>query len=84
MAGSQTAADFQPLTQRERSDLYLRGLTNPWGFASVMSAGLDQWHDKSREWAKHGVRTGSGAQEAWKEPKPERLMTKLNHGTNFL
>lgn len=51
MAGSRTAADFQPLTQRERTDLYLRGLTNPWGFAkAAMSAGLDQWHDKPQEW----------------------------------
>jgi hypothetical protein len=51
MAGSQTAADFRPLTKKERDDLYLRSLINPWGFAKAsMSAGIDQWHDKPQEW----------------------------------
>ena len=51
MAGSRTAADFQPLTRRERTDLYLRSLTNTWGFAkAAMSAALDQWRDKPQEW----------------------------------
>jgi hypothetical protein len=51
MAGTRTAADFQPLTQQERTDLYLRSLTNPWGFAkAAMSGGIDQWHNKPQEW----------------------------------
>jgi hypothetical protein len=41
MAGSRTANDFQPLSQRERTDLYLQSLTNTWGFAkAAMSAGI--------------------------------------------
>jgi hypothetical protein len=51
MASLKTAKDFQPLTQRERTDLYLRSLVNPWGFAkAAMSAGLDQRHNKPYEW----------------------------------
>ena len=51
MAGSRTANDFQPLTQHERTDLYLNSLTNPWGFAkAALSAGLDQLHNKPEEW----------------------------------
>jgi hypothetical protein len=51
MAGSHIAKDFHPLTQRERTDLYLRSLTNPWGFAkAAMSAGIDQSDNKPQEW----------------------------------
>jgi hypothetical protein len=51
MAGHQTAKDFRPLTQRERTGLYLRSLVNPWGFAkATLSAGTDQWHNKPQEW----------------------------------
>jgi hypothetical protein len=51
MAGSHTAHDFRPLAQRERTDLYLRSLTNPWGFAkAAMSAAIDQSHNKPPEW----------------------------------
>lgn len=51
MAGSKTAKDFHPLTQREHTELYLRSLVNPWGFAkAAMSAGLDQAHNKPEEW----------------------------------
>ena len=51
MAGSQTAKDFRPLTQDERTSLYLGSLVNPWGFAkAAISGGLDQWHDKPEEW----------------------------------
>jgi len=51
MAGSQTAKDFRPLTQDERTALYLRSLINPWGFAkAAASGGIDQWHDKPQEW----------------------------------
>ena len=60
MAGSRTAADFQPLTQRERTDLYLRGLTNTWGFAeAAMSAGLDQRRDKPEGWGPYGQRVAN-------------------------
>jgi hypothetical protein len=51
MAGSQTAKDFRPLTQDERTALYLRSLVNPWGFAkAAASGGIDQWHNKPKEW----------------------------------
>jgi hypothetical protein len=51
MAGSQTVKEFRPLTQRERTDLYLRSLINPWGFLkAAMSAGIDQSHNKPQEW----------------------------------
>lgn len=56
MAGSQTARDFSPLTQGERTNLFLKSLINPWGyFKGAMSAGIDQWNDKPSEW-------GQGAQ----------------------
>jgi hypothetical protein len=51
MAGHQTAKDFRPLTQGERTGLHLRSLVNPWGFAkAALSAGTDQWHNKPQEW----------------------------------
>src|SRR5947209_6810343 len=51
MAGSLTAKDFLPLTRRERTDLYLRSLVNPWGFAkAAMSGAIDQAHNKPEEW----------------------------------
>ena len=54
MAGAQTVKDFRPLTQKERTDLYLWSLVNPWGLAkAAMSAGLDQAHKKPEEWG-HG------------------------------
>lgn len=72
MAGSRTAADFQPLTRRERSDLYLRSLTNTWGFAkAAMSGGLDQWRDKSREWGQAWGPCGQWpAKKPGKNPSP--------------
>lgn len=51
MAGSHTARDFHPLTQHERTNLYVRSLYNPWGFVkAAMSAGIDQAHNKPEEW----------------------------------
>lgn len=51
MAGSKTAKDFHPLTSRERTHLYLKSLTNPWGlFKAAASAGLDQRQNKPGEW----------------------------------
>jgi hypothetical protein len=51
MAGHQTARDFKPLTQQERTDLYLRSLVNPWGFAkAAASSGIDHWRTKPTEW----------------------------------
>jgi hypothetical protein len=51
MAGSQTAKDFHPLSQNERTSLYLRSLINPWGFAkAAASGGIDQSHNKPKEW----------------------------------
>jgi hypothetical protein len=51
MAGTTTARDFRPLTQRERTHLYLKTMVNPLGFAkAAFSAGFDQWADKPKEW----------------------------------
>jgi hypothetical protein len=51
MAGTMKASDFRPLTQRERSSLYLKNMVNPLGYIKVgFSAGIDQWKDKPPEW----------------------------------
>ena len=51
MAGAQTAKDFRPLTQSERTTLYLKSLVNPWSFAkAAASGGIDQLHNKPLEW----------------------------------
>jgi hypothetical protein len=51
MAGTEKASDFRPLTQRERTHLYLQTMVNPFGFLKAgFSAGLDQWNDKPKEW----------------------------------
>jgi hypothetical protein len=51
MAGTMKARDFRPLTQRERTQLYLKTMVNPLGyFKAGFSAGIDQWKDKPPEW----------------------------------
>jgi hypothetical protein len=51
MAGTRKAQDFQPLSQKERTHLYLKTMVNPIGFVKAgFSAGIDQWHDKPEEW----------------------------------
>ncbi|HZS54463.1 MAG TPA: hypothetical protein VFA65_08670 [Bryobacteraceae bacterium] len=51
MAGSSTAKDFRPLSQKERNNLYLRSLTNSWGFAKAAASGaIDHLHNKPEEW----------------------------------
>jgi hypothetical protein len=51
MEGTKTAADFQPETQGEKADKYLKSLVNPWGAVKVaFSSGLDQWRNKPEEW----------------------------------
>src|SRR3954453_4465028 len=51
MAGTETASDFRPLTQSERTDTYLKTLWNPIGYLKAgFSAGLDQFNDKPSEW----------------------------------
>jgi hypothetical protein len=51
MAGTETAANFRPLTQRERRNLFLKSMVNPFMYVKAgFSAGLDQWNDKPREW----------------------------------
>jgi hypothetical protein len=45
------ASQFQPLTQSERSKIFLKTMVNPLGFIKVgVSAGIDQWKDKPEEW----------------------------------
>jgi hypothetical protein len=51
MAGAEKASDFQPLTQRERTQIYLKTMVNPLGYVKAgFSAGIDQWKDKPGEW----------------------------------
>ena len=51
MAGTNTAAQFKPMTQSERTHLYLKTMINPIGYFKVaFSAGIDQWKDKPEEW----------------------------------
>jgi hypothetical protein len=51
MAGTKKAKDFQPLTQRERTQLYVKTMVNPLGYLKAgSSAGIDQWKDKPQEW----------------------------------
>src|SRR5213595_608164 len=55
MAGTTKASDFQPLTQKERTQLYLRTMVNPLGYLKAgFSAGIDQWKDKPSEWEQGG------------------------------
>src|SRR4051794_21999881 len=51
MAGTTKARDFYPLTQHERSLLYLKTMANPLGYIKAgFSGGIDQWKDKPPEW----------------------------------
>jgi hypothetical protein len=51
MAGTKKPSDFQPLTQRERTKIYVKTMVNPLGyFKAGFSAGIDQWTDKPAEW----------------------------------
>lgn len=51
MAGTMKAVDFRPLSQQERTHLYLKTMVNPLGyFKAGLSAGIDQWKDKPSEW----------------------------------
>jgi hypothetical protein len=51
MAGAEKASDFQPLTQKQRTQIYLKTMINPLGYMKAgFSAGIDQWNDKPAEW----------------------------------
>jgi hypothetical protein len=51
MAGTMKASDFRPLSQRERTQIYLKTMVNPLGYIKAgFSAGIDQWKDKPAEW----------------------------------
>jgi len=51
MAGTEKASEFQPLTQSERTRIYLKTMANPLGYVKAgFSAGIDQWKDKPSEW----------------------------------
>ena len=51
MAGTEKANEFQPLTQRERTQIYLKTMINPFGYIKAgLSAGIDQWNDSPEEW----------------------------------
>ena len=51
MAGTEKASEFQLLTQRQRTQIYLKTMINPFGYIKAgFSAGIDQWNDKPEEW----------------------------------
>ena len=51
MAGGEKASEFQPLTQGQRTTIYLKTMMNPLGYMKAgFSAGIDQWKDKLEEW----------------------------------
>ena len=51
MAGTEKASQFQPLTQQQRTQIYLNTMINPFGFIKAgISAGIDQWNDSPEEW----------------------------------
>ncbi len=51
MADTKKATEFQPLTQKERTQIYFKTMVNPLGYGKAMlSAGIDQWKDKPEEW----------------------------------
>ena len=51
MAGTEKASEFQPLTQHERNQIYVKTMVNPLGYLKAgFSAGIDQWNDKPSEW----------------------------------
>jgi hypothetical protein len=51
MAGTNTSAQFKPMTFKERTRLYGKTMINPLGYLKAgASAGIDQWHDKPYEW----------------------------------
>lgn len=51
MAGTMTARDYRPLTQRARTQIYLKTMMNPLGYIKGgFSAGIDHWKDKPPEW----------------------------------
>lgn len=51
MAGTEQASQFQPLTQRQRTQIYLKTMINPFGYIKAgLSAGIDQWSDNPEEW----------------------------------
>jgi hypothetical protein len=51
MAGTTKANEFCPLTQQERTQIYVKTMVNPLGYLKAgFSAGLDQWNDKPSEW----------------------------------
>lgn len=51
MAGSQTAADFRPLSQSERNRIFGKSLINPvWFLKGALSGAIDLKNDKPPEW----------------------------------
>jgi hypothetical protein len=51
MAGTERASEFKPLTQRQRTQIYLKTMINPFGYIKAgLSAGIDQWNDNPEEW----------------------------------
>ncbi len=51
MAGTKKASEFRPLTQQERTKLYLNTMVSPLGYVKAgFSAAIDQWKGSPSEW----------------------------------
>ena len=51
MAGTKKATEFRPLTQDERTKIYLNTMVSPLGYLKAgFSAAIDQWKDSPSEW----------------------------------
>jgi len=51
MAGTETAADFKPMSQSERNGMYLKSLADPiLYFKASLSGAIDHGNDKPYEW----------------------------------
>jgi hypothetical protein len=64
MAGTDTAADFKPLTQHEQTSLYLKSLINPVLYLKgALSGAIDLKNDKPQGWEQgasgYGKRVGN-------------------------
>jgi hypothetical protein len=64
IAEGDRAKGYQPLSQQERTELYLRSLKNPWGFIRAAGSGaIDQAVNKPSQWGQgagaYGQRTAN-------------------------
>ena len=76
MAGTLTASEFRPQTQRERTNDYVKAMTNPFGLIEAgFSAGVDQWNDKPAEWEQGASGYGKRLANIWAQYCIQRTTT---------